>query len=59
MKGDFMVQSKCPDCKGKLVPLLAPLVFVAGTNVTCHVTELPHWRCKACSHVFAAEQLKI
>ena len=53
-----MVQFKCPDCKGKLVPLLAPLVFVAGTNVTCHVTELPHWRCKACSHVFEAKQLK-
>jgi uncharacterized protein with PIN domain len=54
-----MVQSKCPDCKGKLVPLLAPLVFVVGTKVTCHVTKLPHWRCKVCSHVFAAEQLKI
>jgi uncharacterized protein with PIN domain len=53
-----MVQSKCPDCKGKLVPLLAPLVFVAGTNVTCHVTEFPRWRCKACSRVFAAEQLQ-
>jgi uncharacterized protein with PIN domain len=55
---DFMVRSKCPDCKGKLVPLLAPLVFVDGARVKCHVTELPHWRCKACSHVFAVEQLK-
>jgi len=53
-----MVQSKCPDCKGSLAPLLAPLVFVSGTNVAYHVTELPHWRCKTCSHVFATEQLK-
>lgn len=52
-----MVQSKCPDCKGKLVPLLAPLAFVTETNVSCHVTEFPHWRCEACRHVFAAEQL--
>jgi len=53
-----MIKSKCPECKGKLVPLLAPLVFVAGTNVTCNVSELPHLRCEACRHVFAAEQLQ-
>jgi len=53
-----MLQSKCPDCKGKLVPLLAPLMFVACTTIKCRLTERPHWRCKACSHVFAAEQLK-
>lgn len=53
-----MAQSKCPNCSGKLVPLLAPLVFVARTSVTCHPTEFPHWRCTDCSHVFEAEQLK-
>jgi uncharacterized protein with PIN domain len=54
-----MLQDRCLDCSGKLVPLLAPLVFVDGRNFASHVTELPHWRCKACSHVFTAEQLRI
>jgi len=52
-----MVQSKCPDCKGSLDPLVASLVFVTGTSVAYHVTELPHWCCKTCGHVFATEQL--
>ena len=49
----------CPHCRDKLVALLAPLVFANETDFTTLVTEqLPHWRCKTCSQVFAAEQLR-
>jgi uncharacterized protein with PIN domain len=54
-----MLPDTCPHCRGKLVALLAPLVFVNETDFTTLVTEqLPHWRCKTCSQVFAAEQLR-
>jgi len=55
-----MLPDTCPHCRGKLVALLAPLVFVNETDFTTLVTEQlpPHWRCKTCSQVFAAEQLR-